>query len=57
MIIRNEHVRHVVFILWILFCTLEQLTQDPLWGALRECLMYIMYYLRSGAVALTYENR
>ena len=44
MIIWNEHVRHVVFILWILFCTLEQLTQDPLWGALRECLMYIMYY-------------
>lgn len=41
---KKEHKYYVLCFLWILLCALEQITQNPFWGSLRECTVYIMYH-------------
>lgn len=44
MLTKSNHVRYAVFMLWILFSLLEQITKNPMWGSLSECAAYILSF-------------
>lgn len=44
MVMQKNHVRYATFVLWILLSLLEQISQNPLWGALSECAAYILSF-------------
>lgn len=44
MLTKSNHIRYAVFVLWLLFALLEQITKNPMSGSLSECAAYILSF-------------